>query len=170
MRKLDEFIRQIYRDSLIFVNSVRLCGYCSIEGSYAINERLARSRAEGFRDYLNDKYALSSHFPVEVKWVAEDWAKLRELVEGSQMAHREDVLFLIDHVGVFEGREKKLMDLRGGEPYKYMLKTLFPASRRVEITVQYDLHRIMEEKLQRRLDDAEFADALELERAAGEAE
>lgn len=72
------------RDSLIFVNSVRLCGYCSIEGSYAINERLARSRAEGFRDYLNDKYALSSHFPVEVKWVAEDWAKLRELVEGSR--------------------------------------------------------------------------------------
>ncbi|MDY4569829.1 MAG: hypothetical protein SO455_03595 [Alistipes senegalensis] len=55
MRKLDEFIRQIYRDSLIFVNSVRLCGYCSIEGSYAINERLARSRAEGFRDYLNCK-------------------------------------------------------------------------------------------------------------------
>ena len=170
LRKLDEFIRQIYRDSLIFVNSVRLCGYCSIEGSYAINERLARSRAEGFRDYLNDKYALSSHFPVEVKWVAEDWAKLRELVESSQMAHREDVLFLIDHVGVFEGREKKLMDLRGGEPYKYMLKTLFPASRRVEITVQYDLHRIMEEKLQRRLDDAEFAAALEQERAAAEAE
>lgn len=33
LRKLDEFIRQIYRDSLIFVNSVRLCGYCSIEGS-----------------------------------------------------------------------------------------------------------------------------------------
>ena len=62
------------------------------------------------------------------------------------------------------------MDLRGGEPYKYMLKTLFPASRRVEITVQYDLHRIMEEKLQRRLDDAEFAAALEQERAAAEAE
>lgn len=170
LRKLDRFIRQILRDSLVFVNSVRLCGYCSIEGPYAVNERLARSRAVGFRDYLDGKYALSSHFPVEVSWVAEDWDKLRELVEGSGMSFREEVLFLIDHVGVFEGREKRLMDLKGGEPYKYMLKTLFPASRRVEITVNYDLHRIMEEKLQRRLSEEEFAAELQKERAAAEAE
>ncbi len=170
LRKLDQFIRQVYRDSLIFVNSIHLCGYCSIEGSYAHNERLARSRAIGFRDYLDNKYSLSSRFPVDVSWVAEDWNKLRELVDLSDMDFREDVLYLIDHVDVFKGREKRLMDLKGGKPYKEMFKTLFPASRRVEITVQYDLHRIMEEKLQRRLSDEEFAVELQKEREAAVAE
>ena len=86
------------------------------------------------------------------------------------MNYRDEVLFLIDQTGVFEGREKKLMDLGGGEPYAYMLKEFFPGLRRVEITVSYDLRRIMEEKLHRKLDEAEFETALSKERAAAEAE
>ena len=62
------------------------------------------------------------------------------------------------------------MDLGGGEPYAYMLKEFFPGLRRVEITVSYDLRRIMEEKLHRKLDEAEFETALSKERAAAEAE
>ena len=53
------------------------------------------------------------------------------------------------------------MELAGGAPYKYMLKEFFPALRRVEITVNYDLHRIMEQKLQRSLSEEEFQAVLE---------
>lgn len=168
--KLDRFIRQVFRDSLIYVDSICLSGYCSIEGAFDVNDRLARNRATGFRKYLDDRYGLSSRYPVRITWVAEDWDGLRGAVEASRMNYRDEVLFLIDQTGVFEGREKKLMDLGGGEPYAYMLKEFFPGLRRVEITVSYDLRRIMEEKLHRKLDEAEFETALSKERAAAEAE
>ena len=167
--KLDRFIRQVFRDSLIYVDSICLSGYCSIEGAFDVNDRLARNRATGFRKYLDDRYGLSSRYPVRITWVAEDWDGLRGAVEASRMNYRDEVLFLIDQTGVFEGREKKLMDLGGGEPYAYMLKEFFPGLRRVEITVSYDLRRIMEEKLHRKLDEAEFETALSKERAAAEA-
>lgn len=170
LARLDEFIQKVFRDSLIYVDSIRLCGYCSVEGAYDLNERLARNRAVGFKNYVDGKYGLSSRYPVRVDWVAEDWDELYDMVEASQMAYREQVLALIDGVGLFEGREKRLMDLKGGVPYKYMMKEFFPALRRVEIVVDYDLHRILEEKLQRKLNDEEFQAALDAERAAAEAE
>lgn len=168
--KLDQFIRQVFKDSLIYVSSVQLCGFCSIEGSYKANDRLAQNRVEGFKSYLDGQYSLSSRYPVDVSWVAEDWDELYKVVSESDMDYRQEVLSLIDHVGVFEGREKQLMELAGGGPYKYMLQEFFPALRRVEIKVNYDLHRIMEQKLQRSLSEEEFQAALEQERAAAAAE
>ena len=170
LEKLDSFIQQVFKDSLIYVSSVQLCGYCSVEGAYKMNDRLAQNRVNGFKSYLEGKYALSSHYPVEVTWVAEDWDGLYKMIAESDMEYRQGVLSLIDRVGVFEGREKELMDYAGGVPYKYMMKEFFPALRRVEITVNYDLHRIMEEKLQRSLSEEEFQAALLKERAAAEAE
>ena len=55
LRKLDDFIRQVFRDSLIYVDSIRLSGYCSIEGSYGVNERLAKTRVMGFKNYLDNE-------------------------------------------------------------------------------------------------------------------
>lgn len=170
LEKLDAFIRQVFRDSLIYVDSIRLTGYCSIEGSFNANERLAKSRALGFQSYLDNEYDLSHRYPIRVNWIAEDWDMLRKLVAESDMRYRNEVLDLITNVGVFQGREKKLMDLAGGVPYKYMLKTFFPALRRVEITVNYDLRRILEEKLQTKLSQEEFEAALAKEREEALAE
>ena len=170
LTKLDVFIHQVFRDSLIYVDSIRLTGYCSIEGSYGVNERLAKTRAVGLKTYLDNRYQLSSRYPVRVNWIAEDWAELRKLVAASHMAYRDEVLYLIDNVGIFAGREKKLMDLANGAPYKYMLKEFFPALRRVEVTVNYDLRRIIEQKLQRKLTQSEFEAELARERAEAEAE
>lgn len=170
LRKLDDFIRQVFRDSLIYVDSIRLSGYCSIEGSFGANERLAKTRVMGFKSYLDDEYDLSLRYPIRVNWVAEDWDELRRLVEKSDMPRRDEVLYLIKNVGIFQGREKRLMDLDKGIPYKYMLQNFFPGLRRVEITVNYDLRRILEEKLQTKLSQAEFEAALAKEREEALAE
>lgn len=170
LRKLDDFIRQVFRDSLIYVDSIRLSGYCSIEGSFSVNERLAKTRVMGFKTYLDNEYDLSQRYPIRVNWVAEDWDELRKLVEASEMPKRDEVLYLINNVGVFQGREKRLMDLDKGIPYKYMLKHFFPGLRRVEITVNYDLRRILEEKLHTKLSQEEFEAALAREREEALAE
>lgn len=168
--KLDKFIRSSLADTLIYVRKVTLTGYCSIEGSYTMNEKLAHDRANGFRNYLNFEYGLSVRYPVEVRYVGEDWDKLRELVDASTLPEREEVLMIIDRIDIFKGREKKLMDLNGGVPYNRMMEELFPWLRRVEIVVEYDLHRIIEERYRRKLTDAEFQEVLAHERAAAAAE
>jgi hypothetical protein len=170
LEKLDKFMRSSFADTLIYVRRITLTGYCSIEGSYAANEKLAHDRANGFRNYLNSVYGLARRYPVEVHYVGEDWERLRELVEASTLPGRTEVLAVIDNTDIFKGREKKLMDLQGGVPYNLMLAELFPLLRRVEIRVEYDLHRIIEERYRRKLTDAEFQEILAGERAAAEAD
>lgn len=168
--KLNQFIRSALSDTMVYVRQVRLMGYCSIEGSLMANEQLAKNRVNGFLNYLNTKYDLSRRYPVEMDWIAEDWDKLRELVAASQLTERDEVLQIIDKVPVLKGREKLLMELNGGVPYRTMLAELFPGLRRVEITVIYDLHRIIEERYQRKMTDEEFQQVLAKERAAAAAE
>lgn len=142
--KLDRFIHSTFADTLIEVRKITLTGYCSIEGSYAINEELAHDRVNGFRNYLNFHYGLAMRYPVEVRYVGEDWDKLRELVDASTLPEREEVLRIIDQTDIFKGREKKLMDLNGGHSYRRMRDELFPWLRRVEIVVEYDRQPIVE--------------------------
>lgn len=166
LERLDKFMRSSFADTLIYVRRITLTGYCSIEGSYAANEKLAHDRANGFRNYLDTEYGLARRFPVEVRYVGEDWDRLRQLVEASTLPGRAEVLAVIDNTDIFKGREKKLMDLQGGVPYNLMMAELFPLLRRVEIRVEYDLHRIIEERYRRKLTDAEFQEILARERAS----
>ena len=170
LERLDKFMRSSFADTLIYVRRITLTGYCSIEGSYAANEKLAHDRANGFRNYLDTEYGLARRFPVEVRYVGEDWDRLRQLVEASTLPGRAEVLAVIDNTDIFKGREKKLMDLQGGVPYNLMMAELFPLLRRVEIRVEYDLHRIIEERYRRKLTDAEFQEILARERASAEAD
>lgn len=72
LARLARFIRTSLSDSLIYVREITLTGYCSIEGSYAHNERLARRRANGFRNYLDSVFGLSRRYPVRTSYVGED--------------------------------------------------------------------------------------------------
>ena len=121
-------------------------------------------------NYLDVEYGLARRYPVEVNYIGEDWDKLRELAAAStSLPGREEVLAIIDNTDIFKGREKKLMDLQGGVPYNFMMSGIFPLLRRVEIVVEYDLHRIIEERYRRKLTEAEFQEILIRERAAAEA-
>lgn len=164
--KLDRFIRSSVTDTLISVRQVLLSGYSSIEGSYGLNLRLSRERANGLRAYLDFTYGLSLRYPVRVAYFGEDWGKLRELVACSGLNEKQEILMIIDQVDLFKGREKRLMDLNVGIPYRMMMKHYFPLLRRVEITVDYDLRRIIEKRYRRKLTDSEFQALLEKERAA----
>lgn len=166
LEKLDKFMRSSFADTLIYVRRITLTGYCSIEGSYADNEILACNRANDFKNYLNSEYGLSRRYPVTVDYIGEDWDKLRSLVDTSTLPGREDILTIIDNTDIFKGREKKLMDLQNGIPYNRMMTELFPLLRRVEIVVEYDLHRIIEERFQCKLTETEFQEILVRERAA----
>lgn len=164
LRKLDEFIREALGDNTIHVRNVRLTGYCSIEGTYIYNKELSKERVESFHRYLSVAYPDVLSYPVSVKWEGEDWATLVILIKGSDMPQREEVLDIIHRVHVLLGREVLLMKLGAGDPYRYMEKEFFPLLRRVEICVEYDLRRTLEEKYNVKMNENEYEKTLEREK------
>jgi len=162
--KLGEFIRSALSDTLIYVRDVRVCGYCSVDGNYSSNEQLARKRSLSFMQFILSQYPFLKQYDITPRWVGEDWDKLRSLVARSHISERNEILLIIDKIGVFSGREKLLMDLSGGAPYRMMQQLFFPLLRRVELTVEYDLQRIIEERYHRKLSEREFTRLLEEER------
>jgi hypothetical protein len=163
--RLDAFVRSAVSDPSLYIKRISLTGYSSIEGTYAVNERLARDRVRMFKNHLDEAYRLSEQVPVDVAWVPEDWGGLYNMVQDTLFTGREDVLRLIETVDVFRGREDALMRIQGGKVYKWLLSDYFPRLRRVEIRVEYDLQRMLQEMYHKEFDQQAFETALEVERA-----
>lgn len=135
--KIARLIAPLEREDFVSVRSIRICGYSSPDGNYVDNERLAEARSRFFSIYLRNMYGIPRGL-VEVSSVAEDWEGLVDLLEQDDPPYREAALRVISRYGVFNGREKYLMELQGGVPYKDMLKHFFPRLRRIEVIVRYE--------------------------------
>lgn len=135
LQKLDSLLSPLSAGDYSSMEHIRVCGYASPDGTYIDNERLATSRAGFFASYICSTYGIP-RFRLETTSVAEDWEGLSVLLQSEQPPYAATVLSIIQHAGIFNGREKQLMDLRGGEPYRDMLHRFFPRLRRLEVSVR----------------------------------
>lgn len=137
LESLSLFVDRMRRDTTIVIHDIRIIGYCSIEGTAAHNNKLSYDRAQGVADYFSRRYpALSELLHVEGR--GEDWdGLLRAIAEVSDLESRSRVEHIIRNVGIYEGRERQLMDLSGGRPYRRMLSDIFPQLRRIECSIDY---------------------------------
>lgn len=78
----------------------------------AVYTRLERQAVEGM---------LSGASPVS----KDNWSRLRELIEASDMQGKEEALHIIDEVQI-ELREQKLRELQGGEVYDRIAEDFYP--------------------------------------------
>lgn len=152
--RLDEFMRRVsemHADSTARLNSIDIVAYASPEGPYTLNRKLARKRAENISAYLrgNMPFLSGSLFNVQPKGI--DWNGLAAMVEASDMRYRSEVLNILRNVPettyrngkLVDSRLKRLMDLRGGRPYNYMLTHFFPELRAAGAYVICDFVRIL---------------------------
>lgn len=135
--KIDRLIAPLQRTHFASVKSIRICGYCSPDGNYGDNERLAEARSRFFSIYLRSMYGIPRGL-IEVSSVAEDWEGLVDLLMRDNPPYRDAALRVISRYGIFNGREKYLMELQGGSPYKDMLRHFFSKLRRIEVIVRYE--------------------------------
>ncbi len=142
-------IAQIRRDSTDRHLRIDICSYASPEGGIALNNRLVRQRSAQTADYLRQNAAVAdSLLALLPGGIA--WSQLRQQVTASEMPYRNEVLALIDTVPeaiyrnnrMVDGRNHRLMALRGGVPYRYMMRYFFPALRYSEVVLHYDLQSI----------------------------
>lgn len=152
--RLDEFMRRVsemHGDSTARLNSIDIVAYASPEGPYTLNKKLARKRAENISAYLrgNMPFLSGSLFNVQPKGI--DWNGLAAMVEASDMRYRSEVLNILRNIPettyrngrLVDSRLKRLMDLRGGRPYNYMLTHFFPELRAAGAYVVCDFVRIL---------------------------
>lgn len=151
--RLDEFMRRVsemHADSTARLNSIDIVAYASPEGPYTLNRKLARKRAENISAYLrgNMPFLSGSLFNVQPKGI--DWDGLAAMVGASDMRYRSEVLNILRTVPettyrngkLVDSRLKRLMDLRGGRPYNYMLEHFFPELRAAGAYVVCDFVRV----------------------------
>lgn len=128
LRQIDKVMALIENDPQAELGKIVLAGASSPDGSLKRNKELSEQRAASLRKYLGSSYA-SRNDLFEVISIGEDWVGLRKMVESSDMKYKQEVLDIINTVPVEKGRETELMKLKGGVPYKYMMKHMFPKLR-----------------------------------------
>lgn len=139
--KIDRIMRPLCNNRFSNVIQISVRGYSSPDGPYGDNERLAKARSGLFAAYIRRAYGIPRSL-ISVSSVAEDWEGFTELLHRIDPPYKEATLRIIRNYGIFNGREKHLMDLQGGVPYKDMLRRFFPKLRRIEVVVQYDVRKI----------------------------
>lgn len=136
---LDKALRDVTENPEDYtLNSITVTGYASPEGMYESNLSLSERRAYGLKRYIADRYGISPAL-IRTDGKGEDWAGLVRLVEEDGFPGSREVIDIIRRYSVHGGREKRLMDLRGGDPYRHMLWHLFPQLRRLEAKVDYEV-------------------------------
>jgi outer membrane protein OmpA-like peptidoglycan-associated protein len=133
LNRLMTAIRRIESSKDSRISRVVIGGFASPEGDNTANMRLAQRRAEAAKSYLLNVSNLSDS-QITLYNGGEDWAGLRKLVEASGMPWANRVIDIIDNVPIWDsysmvGREGALMRLDGGNPYRYMLRNLYPQLR-----------------------------------------
>ena len=127
------------------VVSVELISGASPEGAADHNQDLSEKRASALRQYL-ENYCdeVSSELLVE-RPLGSDWAGLADRIEKTEFSWKEEAasiiretpLWISDGSRIVDGKKKRIMEFRGGEPWKWMEENIFPDLRASAFKIIY---------------------------------
>ncbi|MFI3303997.1 MAG: tetratricopeptide repeat protein [Rikenellaceae bacterium] len=135
LAKIRKLMREITEQDEFFVDTITLTATSSPEGSHTLNSRLSERRAVALKNYLGREVEQM----ITVKWIAEDWVRLRELIAAEEsLAHRSQILKIIDSESDPDRREVKIWS---SYPLDYAIikRELYPQLRAVDF--KYNLRR-----------------------------
>ncbi|MFR9543931.1 MAG: DUF3575 domain-containing protein, partial [Rikenellaceae bacterium] len=151
LTNLTDLISWLKRDTLTTITGVEIKSFTSPDGDVVSNDRLSKRRANSVLEYVKNQISIpDSLISIENRGVA--WDMLREMVVKSETPYKEEVIDVIDNVTIetwrrvkptdrwqtlVDSRNKHLMDLRLGVPYRYMMRSIFPSLRRSSIVTIY---------------------------------
>ena len=131
------FLESVKKDSTLELVEVSFCGSASPEGGFAINRELAEKRRNSLERYVSLPDGIISR---PEGFIA--WERLAELVEVSDMPHKEEAVDVLRNVPEFtynnkgvlvDSRKKHLMELQYGRTWHYMHKHFFDQIRNASV-------------------------------------
>ncbi len=119
MDSIMHILRETIEDNSVHISHIQIVGFASFDGRLSYNERLAASRAQTIKEYMQ------SLFPIPDSVFAicnggESWAELKYQLEKVDFLGQKQVLEIIESEPDYEMREKKIKALNGGKTYIYM--------------------------------------------------
>lgn len=136
---MSEFAKEVkayYSDSTVRFRQIRVVSSASPEGGKAINDRIAKQRAEAIAQWISREIAVDLDYAVESTGV--DWELLKALIiEAEGVPYRDEVLELLERVPAIvvengkevEVRYNELKALRNGTSYRWIYANIFPKLR-----------------------------------------
>lgn len=146
-----DLVEELNRDTLSFITKVEVNSYASPEGGRTYNKKLSQRRSSAIFEYLTNTIAVPDSL-IDSSCSGTDWDGLRELVEGDDMQYKDEVLYILNNVpeetwrrvnptdkwlSLVDSRNKHLMDLRYGDPYRYMFANIYPQLRNGSVVTIY---------------------------------
>lgn len=146
LKKITDLMEEVKSDTAVTVKAIFVEGYASPEGPLKFNRYLSEGRAKALVDYLHPRF----NYPKEMYHVVfggENWKGLKEAVTGSDMKYRNDVLAILNNTSISDdARKLQLKQLKGGEPYMYMLKEYYPYLRKASCKIDFEIDGFDAEK------------------------
>jgi hypothetical protein len=145
LNRIADSLSTNYADSVYRLQRILVVGGASPEGSTKFNQWLSEKRAGTLFDYLS-RYVTLPDSLKSTDFLGSDWNGLLRLVENDvEVPYREETLRLLHELVETSplttmGRNPltRIQRLRGGAPYQYMYKRLFPELRASRLYLWYE--------------------------------
>ncbi|MDO4165314.1 MAG: DUF3575 domain-containing protein [Bacteroides sp.] len=143
--RIADSLRTSYADSVYRLQKILVVGGASPEGSVKINQWLSEKRAGVLFDYLSSYGSLPDSLKTTL-FLGRDWDGLIRLVEDDRnVPYQEETLDLLRQIadevrsGIHPSADplRRIQQLRGGAPYSYMYRNLFPELRASHLYLWY---------------------------------
>ncbi len=130
-------LQAVKKDSTLQLTEVSFHGYASPEGDILLNKKLAENRRAALEEYVRGRISLPDSIVTRSE-AGVAWQRLTQLVEESDMPHKEEAMEVLRNVpectynnkGVLiDSRRKQLMDLQYGRTWHYMHDNFFSETR-----------------------------------------
>ena len=161
IRRIVATIDSALFDKTMQITRISLHGYASPESPYSNNARLAKGRTAALQHYLSGHYGISDGM-FETAFTSEDWDNLRGFIANADRrrtkgdiwyesasvletpdapavvtANRDELLRVIDLDIDADEKEERLKLVGGGEPYRWLLKYVYPGLRHTDYVIDY---------------------------------
>lgn len=136
LAKIIATIDSVRGDRDVTITALSIKGFASPEGKYENNIRLAKGRTETLRNYVQRLYNFAPGF-IRTDYEPEDWAGLREYVQGSMLEHKIEILDIINDPVLEPDTKDWRIKLRYPDEYKFLLATVYPALRHSDYQISY---------------------------------
>lgn len=139
LSKITGTIDSVKADNDITITAISIKGFASPESSYANNTRLAKNRTESLKLYVEKLYNFGEGV-ITTSYEPENWAGLESYVEASDLENKAAILDII-RTQEDPDRREWLIKSRYAADYKYLLENCYPALRRSDYVIEYDIRQ-----------------------------
>ena len=136
--RVDRVINEVKNNKDLNITEFTVSGYASPEGRFESNRALSDRRANSFADYLSSTHGVGRN-QFKVTGYGEDWAGLKEAVENSSLADKNEIIRIINNESNPDARDAELKKLSKGQTYRTLLDTYYPPLRRTDYTIAYNV-------------------------------